>query len=209
MNNNKKVFVVGGSNDYANWMPFEYELVNNIEQADVVIFTGGEDVSPHLYGEKKHFSTYTNLNRDLREVEAYKIALKLGKKMIGICRGCQFLSVMNGTKLVQDQENKYPFHPITLDTGEEIIISSTHHQSVYPYNLDESKYKLIGYTKGLSKYHSGANDDLNPEFEVEIIGFPETQCLGIQGHPEFTSYQRNYSDDFKRVQKIVSDFFGL
>lgn len=85
--NMKKIYVVGGDNEYANWIPFEFKITNDLEKADLVLFTGGEDVDPSFYNEPRHYYTYTNINRDKREIEIYNRAQQLGIKCLGICRG--------------------------------------------------------------------------------------------------------------------------
>ena len=63
-----------------------YKITLNNEEADIVIFTGGEDVDPSLYHEEKHPTTYSNLNRDLYERDKFE-HIKPNQLAIGICRG--------------------------------------------------------------------------------------------------------------------------
>ncbi len=81
----KKVYVVGSQLNYANFIT-KRELVDNINDADIVIFTGGEDVHPSLYNCKPHYTTYANLQRDLAEMEEFR-KIKPNQLVIGICRG--------------------------------------------------------------------------------------------------------------------------
>lgn len=179
----RKIFVVGSSSGYANWM--EGKLVQNMEQADLVVFTGGSDVYPGIYGEKSiHPKTNYFIERDDFEIKQYEKALNLGKKMIGICRGHQLLSALNGAKLIQDQPNP-TIHSMKTHYGNEIFINSLHHQAVYPFNLPEENYHILGWTEKLLAHHqNGLQEEMNPPVEVEMIYFPKTQCLGIQCHPE-------------------------
>lgn len=80
-----KVYVVGEQKNYANFLR-DFEMVDNIEDAQVVIFTGGEDVDPKLYGAKKHPATYSNPERDKYELEMFK-KIKPNQLVVGICRG--------------------------------------------------------------------------------------------------------------------------
>ncbi len=95
-----KVYVVGKAKGYANWLP-DVDLVEGVKQADLVLFTGGEDVDPSMYDEPKGKNTWSNLNRDLTEKKIFDEAVATKKLMLGVCRGSQFLCVMNGGKLVQ------------------------------------------------------------------------------------------------------------
>ena len=80
-----KVYVVGRATDYASWIE-DYELVNSIKEADIVMFTGGEDVDPQMYGMKKHPTTWSNIRRDEAEKEVFD-SIPSDKLVIGICRG--------------------------------------------------------------------------------------------------------------------------
>lgn len=211
MNNEQektKVYVVGGDTNYANWLP-NIELTDTVASADVVLFTGGEDVHPSLYDEPMGEHTGSNLARDMREKKIFEEARDMGKKLLGICRGSQFLCVMAGGKLVQHQQNKYSEHPITLVGGQEIFITSTHHQAAYPYKMRTFDYDILGWTNNISAFHlDGKEQELNPRKECEIVKYRNINALGIQGHPEFKDYQRNHADSLKRLQKLFTDFLN-
>lgn len=186
-----QVFVVGGRTEYANWLP-KIEITKNLEQADVVLFTGGEDVHPSLYNEPVGQQTYSNLERDMYEKEIFLKAQAMDKKFLGVCRGSQFLCVMAGGKLVQHQDNPKAVHEILIDDYgyTKINITSTHHQAQYPYNLHKFAYTILGYTQNISPFHLDGNEkELNPQKECEIVYYRNIKALAIQGHPEFPSYQ--------------------
>ncbi len=207
----KRVYVVGGDIGYANWLP-NITLVDSIEEADVVMFTGGEDVSPSFYNSPKHPTTFTNPRRDLEEQAIFKEAVNKGLYIIGICRGSQFCCVMSGGQLVQNQMNPHYIHNIvvTEDSGNTLInipITSTHHQAMFPFNLHYEDYEIMAYTQDISKYHKdGNNEEMNPEVEVEICYFKDTKALGIQGHPEMMWNDRvHYQKTFTYLQSLYND----
>lgn len=184
-----KVFVVGNQTYYSSFLK-DCELVDNIEEAKVVIFTGGEDVTPSLYGCKKYRNTYNNKARDEEEIAVFK-KIKPDQLALGICRGSQFLCVMNGGLLVQDCENHAIGQTHEITNGDMIYqITSTHHQMQYPYNLKKTSYSLLYWSPRMSSYYEG--DKINSNIildngEPEIVlyhrkGAPK--CLAIQGHPE-------------------------
>lgn len=183
----RRIFVVGSSKGYASWMGGS--LVDTMEESNLVVFTGGQDVCPLVYNQTDiHPRTYYTLERDNAEIEAYNKALKLGKKMIGICRGHQLLSALNGALLIQDQSNPGN-HLMKTHDDKNFLINSLHHQGVYPFNLPKDDYYILGYTQDLLKYHeNGRKEEMYPPVEVEVIYFPKTKCLGIQCHPEMMSY---------------------
>lgn len=206
----RKIYVVGSQVHYANWM--EGELVDNLKDADLVIFTGGADVSPQLYNENAHPTTSCDPTRDKFEVTKYLEARSMNKKVIGICRGSQFLCVMAGGRLVQDQQNPLFIHPIETIEGKVIRITSTHHQAQYPFFLQPSEYKLIGWTKGISRYHKNGRDQevaLKDNKEAEIVYYPKINALGIQGHPEMLYNDKDkYSDTFEYFRDLLNKFMN-
>ena len=89
----KKIFVVGLAKQYSNWIK-NHTLVDNLEDADIVIFTGGEDVDPSLYNCEKHHSTMSNIKRDLEEKEIFE-KVRPDQFCIGICRGLRIRLTLN------------------------------------------------------------------------------------------------------------------
>lgn len=200
----RKIYVVGHAKGYANWM--EGLVVNKMEDANLVVFTGGEDVTPSLYGQPRHPMTYTNLDRDLVEKDAFNKAKELNIPCIGICRGSQLLCVLSGGLLVQDQPNPKYIHAIKTYDGKELNITSTHHQAAYPYNIPENQYKILGWTENMLKHHKdGKNQELNPPKECEIVYYPTTKCLGIQGHPEDMEMS---SDTITYLRELLNKFLN-
>lgn len=189
-----KAYVVGGDTDYINWLP-NTKACNTLEEADLVVFTGGEDVDPSLYNEPCNKYTSSNIERDLYEQQIFKKAKERNLKMLGVCRGSQFLCVMAGGRLVQHQYNPGT-HEMTLLNGT-VRISSTHHQAAYPFDLPPGTYNVLGYTQGISPIHlDGEGKELNPPKECEVVHYRNVNALGIQGHPEFDSYQRDPQNNY-------------
>lgn len=81
----RKVHVVGPQTSYSRWIK-NFELTDNIGEADIVMFTGGCDINPEIYGCKRHSSTYYDAKRDAFELEAFK-KIRPDQFCIGICRG--------------------------------------------------------------------------------------------------------------------------
>jgi putative glutamine amidotransferase len=184
----RKVYVVGTAKQYSKWLR-KHELTDNLEEADIVIFTGGEDVDPSLYGCEAHPTTYSNLKRDLYEKEIFE-QVKPNQLCIGICRGSQFLCVMNGGLLIQHVSNHAGVgtHEIrSMYHGDKACdITSTHHQMQYPFNLSSDDYKILYYSQHRSGFYEGDKVGI-PPCEPEVVlyhkeGMPK--CLAIQGHPE-------------------------
>lgn len=183
----KRVYVVGGDIGYANWLD-DYALARRIQDASLVLFTGGADVSPYLYNKSPHPSTDFNTNRDEYETEQFEKARKLETPMLGICRGQQFLCVMAGGILVQDMRHNY-IHPIITNDGKELLTNSMHHQRACLKGI-ENKTTLLAWAPHISPYSYGESykDKMDEEKEAEVVFYNDIQALGIQGHPEMLMY---------------------
>lgn len=183
-----KVFVVGSSKYYADFLT-DVELTDKLSEANIVLFTGGEDVSPSVYGCKKHPRTYCNIERDTREKEIFD-QIRPDQFVLGICRGSQFLCAMNGGILIQDCVGHAigRTHAITNGTIE-YQITSTHHQMQFPFYLEKKDYDILYWAELIGGHYAGDKIDSNymGGKEPEIVlyhkeGFPK--CLAVQGHPE-------------------------
>lgn len=196
----KNIYVVWGTPHHnSKWLSdLDIKVCNRPEDADLVLFTGGEDIDPSFYNETPNPHTYTNPQRDNFELMHYKYFKNKEIPMIGICRGGQLLTAMAGGKLVQDSTHPGSHKMHTYD-NKIITINSLHHQQ---FLIDEKitglkegeDYKMIGYAKCLSPYHCDG-DDVDYEFaktrvdyrEPEITVYPKINALAIQWHPELMS----------------------
>lgn len=200
-----KVFVSAGGNDDCWWFPQPYEVVDKIHDANVVLLTGGSDVDPARYGHKPHPSTSSNIARDEKDFIAFQTARELKLPVIGICRGAQFLCVMAGGKLVQDQTNSLSRHALNTFIRQTIMVRSDHHQAQYPWQLEASSWDLLGWTDNIHNHHSvwvphngfrdlvanhghfySNNPVKGPHLpEVEDVYYRNINSLAIQSHPEW------------------------
>lgn len=167
-----------------------FDKATPIENVDLVCFTGGSDVSPKLYYERALPGTYTNLERDILETAIYRICVRNKIPMIGICRGFQFINVMNSGKMIQ-HVNGHAGKPHSVTdqvSGEQFSANSYHHQSVIlpdnisPCLLSTNRLNSV-YERGGSFIDGSIPEDMVYE-EVEGAYFPDTLSAGVQYHPE-------------------------
>jgi GMP synthase-like glutamine amidotransferase len=169
-------------------------LAKGFDNVDAVVIWGGTDISPSYYGERPHSENQNQAgpsHRDINEWKAMKYALIHKIPIIGVCRGAQFLCVFSGGKLVQHVTgHESGNHNVMFSDREEIMsTTSCHHQMMYPWRTD---YQLLAWsTARLSDTYQGEDDkeltDVASKFEPEVVYFPKTQGLAIQGHPEWMS----------------------
>lgn len=206
-----KVYVIGSDFEYLKLFE-DAKAAYDMETADIVLFTGGADVDPKLYGETPHKTVYSNPSRDDIEILSFQKAKKLGKFMLGICRGAQFLTVMNGGKLVQHVNGHaiQGVHAVHVNNNITCMITSTHHQMMYPYFLDRSEYELIAWSAINRSNDHWKNNNKRYDFsnlkEPEIVWYNKTSSLCIQGHPE---RQVTNKLTFNTINRIINDKFEM
>ena len=191
----------------------EFDWIDNVysvespEKADIVVFSGGADINPALYGCKKHYSTFYNETRDTLEVECFN-KLSKNQLVLGYCRGAQLVTALNGGKLIQDVTGHASGPHFITNKEIKFKIESIHHQMMYPFEMDENDYKILYWSASRrSKRYLGDGIDV-PPCEPEIVLYNKEDlptCLAIQGHPEMM----NYCNAHKILNGIIKDLCQL
>jgi len=117
-----------------------------LDALDAVVFTGGSDVDPELYGEQSQPETSGVVRvRDDAELALLRAALERDMPVLGICRGIQVLNVGMGGDLDQhleghrhDPPGQFLEHDVAIDPdsrlgeilGDRTTVMSHHHQGV-------------------------------------------------------------------------------
>jgi putative glutamine amidotransferase len=162
-----------------------------LDRIDGIIFSGGSDVDPDLYGEAPHPTTSVRPERDKAEMLLLRAALERDLPVLGVCRGMQLMAVAYGGRLHQHLPDvlghtghrpvsgpKFGEHPVRMVAGtlaqkilgDEVVVNSFHHQGI----ADPGGLTVSGWDP---------NDEL-----VEALEDPSrTFTIGVQWHPEDTS----------------------
>ena len=188
----KKVFIVG-SRGYCQYTQMYkedgWEIAADPHEVGITLaqFTGGADVHPSYYGEIKHSSSNCDLYRDAQEKEYYQYFLHMGIPMVGICRGGQFLNVMNGGKMYQDVDGhaiRGTHAAIDINRGCSYQVTSTHHQMMCP--SDKAIIIAVAYESTYQIHMEGASIAHTAfETDTEVVFYEDTKCLCFQPHPEY------------------------
>jgi gamma-glutamyl-gamma-aminobutyrate hydrolase PuuD len=197
----KKVYIVG--TDYSVRETFrerpDWEIVDAIENCNFICLTGGADINPALYGQAPHKTTRWYEGRDAYEVEAYRTARRLGKKVLGICRGAQLMNALEGGDMYQHVNHHHGHHKIhDLRTNEYKTINSIHHQMMIPAENAEVVAVASGQSDQRELMVEGVDGNPVVRAELGVHDDPEVlifyDCdtggkyhfgLGFQGHPEY------------------------
>lgn len=189
------------------------------EKVDAIVFSGGNDIDPEVYGEKQitHLESVLR-RRDDQEILLCKWALEDRKPILAICRGMQLVNVALGGTLYQDIPTQLPdtedhnacdtnqdveliAHNITIDASSKLAkvlgtthmdTNSRHHQAVKTLGegLVETAWAKDGVIEG-----------------IELPGYDFVVC--VQSHPEIlesravTGWRKLFSAHVDAAQKRV------
>ncbi len=167
---------------------------------DGVVFAGGADLSPLLYGEEPHPETLgVREARDSAEIPLLRAALERGTPVLGICRGMQLMSVVAGGSLVQHlpetvgherhrpEAGVYGQHEVSVASGsrlhdivgDTLTVPSYHHQGL----ADAGTLTVTAW----------ADDDTPEAVEDPTKRF----AVGVLWHPEM-------SEDLRLFEALVA-----
>lgn len=207
--------------DYVSYLKQKFDVivhkvndVKNPKDIDLVLFTGGEDVNPANYFENTGKYTYSNSIRDEKEINTFQ-KFRNHSLLLGICRGSQLLTVLSGGRLIQHVEGHDKDHSILLNNRLRYYITSSHHQMLYPFDLNKKDYELIAYSEYFQSktYLNGNNEEieLSKDFlEPEIVYYKNTNSLCIQGHPEWSHCEKRTSlMCLNLIDKYLKEFKDL
>ncbi len=183
--------------------PFTFDkedLSELIDMCDGILFTGGQDVSPDLYGEKRlSDKVVCSAIRDRMEKSVLRLALKRDLPILGICRGLQFINAVSGGTLYQDLPSQKPSSTVHLQ--EHPYFAHVHSVTI----IDDSPlYTLLEEKRiGVNSLHHQAVKSLAPSLKpmavsedglIEAAYMPEQSFVwALQWHPEFTFPSDNNS----------------
>lgn len=186
-----------------------FTVAKSIDHADIVVFTGGEDVSPALYGEMKLELSHCNPKRDAYEQQVFNE--NSSKFFVGICRGGQLLNVLSGGRLYQDVDNHIGNHMVYTTDGQELCeVTSTHHQMMIP----SAAGRVMAVARESTTRVRARGVFIGSPFtdDTEIVFYPETKerngVLCFQPHPEYKHEptERAFFESLKACNDMVKDF---
>jgi putative glutamine amidotransferase len=168
--------------------PSEDGLEETLDALDGVIFSGGGDLDPELYGADAHDATDApRKERDAAELRLLEAALGRDMPVLAICRGSQLLNVARGGDLVQHlpeavgheqhrhDPGSFSEHDVSVAAdsrlggllGDRSPVKSHHHQAYgrIGSGLREVAWAEDGVVEGL--------EDADKRFALGVLWHPE------------------------------------
>ena len=164
-----------------------------LDAVDGLVFTGGPDIAPSLYGAPPDANTSgERLARDVSEVVLMSAALERELPLLGICRGAELLNVVRGGTLVEELPEatttvmhrggigEFTIHAVRIEAGsliwgrmgDKADVASHHHQA--PFKLGKSLWAVAWSEDGVIE----AIEDLAARFTVGVMWHPEEDGAG-------------------------------
>ena len=168
--------------------PSEDALEETLSALDGLIFSGGGDLDPDLYGADAHPETdEPHPIRDQAELRLLQAALQRDMPVLAVCRGSQLLNVARGGDLVQHlpeqveherhkhRPGAFSDHGVRLDPasrvgellGEHAPVKSHHHQG---YGRVGDGLREVGWADDGTVE---ALEDPGKRFAVGVLWHPE------------------------------------
>jgi putative glutamine amidotransferase len=188
----------------------EKQLKEALSRVDGVLFTGGGDINPDIYGGREHREvSLVDDDRDQVELVLIKETMRKRKPLFGICRGLQLLNVAAGGSLYEhildqhpgamehcyypDWPREYLSHSVQVVPESRLAhclgvdsldVNSQHHQGIerLGQGLRPCAYAPDGIVEG-----------------IEIPGYPFG--LAVQWHPEWLQ-------DIPAMRALFSSFIN-
>ena len=171
--------------------PSDEAVHETLDVLDGIVFSGGIDIDPAVYGAERHPATDpAQAHRDAGELALLSAALERDIPTLAICRGFQLLNVLRGGYLVQhlpeavghdghrETLGVFSQHPVEIAEGtrlEAILgqrhgsVRSSHHQGVgrVGQGLVESAYAEDGSLEAI--------EDPSKRFALGVLWHPEME----------------------------------
>ena len=190
-------------------LPFKTDLSlipEFVDRLDGILFSGGDDLDPSLYGETRHPSAEP-IDPDRQRFELALIAEVERRKMpaLGICLGCQLMNVHRGGSLVQflpDQERAEAVEHRRLAPGDSTRRHSVHLEPGTRLAEAIGKREILVNTRhkqAVARTGKGLRVIAKaPDGVVEAIEDPSHPFfMAVQWHPENISDEPEHLAPFK------------
>jgi anthranilate/para-aminobenzoate synthase component II len=159
-----------------------------------LVLWGGTDIGSEFFYNKpkSKYAQNPDVVRDIKERGLVNLAITKGQPIIGVCRGAQLLCAMNGGTLYQHSEPHKQNHSLDCliqdGPGQEAVITfkhvaAGHHQVMNP----KGNFEILGWNPNSEKMWLDDETIVYVTNSAEVVWYPETKCLAIQPHPEWST----------------------
>ena len=183
--------------------PSSNAVEETLDGLDGLVFSGGSDLDPDLYGQDAHEETSGIVrDRDDAELALLSAALERDMPLLAICRGSQVLNVARGGDLVQhlpdvvgDKKHKHN-PPGTFADHEVDLVGGTRVQSLLGDRAPVKSHHHQGFGRLGDGLRESARAD---DGTIEAVEDPAQRfAVGVLWHPEA-------GEDFALFEGLVDE----
>jgi putative glutamine amidotransferase len=173
-----------------------------LDALDGLLFSGGSDLDPEIYGQEAHAATDGVVpERDRAEIALLEAALERDMPVLAVCRGSQVLNVARGGDLVQHLpdvvgDEKHKHTPGVFADHDVDLVSGTRVQQILGDHAPVKSHHHQGYGQLGAGLREAARAD---DGTIEALEDPSRRfALGVLWHPEA-------GEDFALFEALVEE----
>jgi putative glutamine amidotransferase len=173
-----------------------------LDALDGLLFSGGSDLDPEIYGQEAHAETDGVVpERDRGEIALLQAALERDMPVLAVCRGSQVLNVARGGDLVQHLpdvvgDEKHKHTPGVFADHDVDLVSGTRVQQILGDHAPVKSHHHQGYGQLGAGLREAARAD---DGTIEALEDPSRRfALGVLWHPEA-------GEDFALFEALVEE----
>ena len=173
-----------------------------LDRLDGLLFSGGSDLDPDLYGQEVHPETNGVVpERDRAELALLSAALERDMPVLAVCRGSQILNVALGGDLVQHLpdvvgDDKHKHTPGAFSDHDVDLVPGTRVRQILGDHTPVKSHHHQGYGQLGEGLREAARAD---DGTVEALEDPTRRfAVGVLWHPED-------GEDFALFEELVSE----
>ena len=177
-------------------------IEETLDRLDGLLFSGGSDLDPELYGQETHAETNGVVTeRDRAEIALLQAALERDMPVLAVCRGSQVLNVARGGDLVQHLpdvvgDEKHKHTPGVFADHDVDLVSGTRVQQILGDHAPVKSHHHQGYGRLGEGLREAARAE---DGTIEAVEDPSRRfALGVLWHPEA-------GEDFALFEALVEE----
>jgi putative glutamine amidotransferase len=185
--------------------PSEDGIEETLDALDGLLFSGGADIDPELYGAERHPETDgIRSDRDRAELALLQAALERDMPVLAVCRGSQVLNIARGGDIVQHLpeivgDEKHKHTPGAFGDHDVDLVPGTRLQRLLGDRAPVKSHHHQGYGSLGEGLQEAAHAD---DGTIEAIEDPSRRfALGVLWHPE-------EGEDFGLFRELVDEARG-
>jgi putative glutamine amidotransferase len=177
-------------------------IEETLDRLDGLLFSGGSDLGPELYGQEAHPETNDIVpERDRAELALLRTALERDLPVLAVCRGSQVLNVALGGDLVQHLpevvgDEKHKHTPGSFADHDVDVVAGSRIQRILGDRAPVKSHHHQGYGRLGEGLHEAARAE---DGTVEAVEDPSRRfTVGVLWHPEA-------GEDFALFEELVQE----